>query len=118
MQRPISDMTSLRNISVSDSAVYRNIHHKPQEEPLLVGGATDEETSKWAFLKRLLEIEEAHDKRRKARERQERALKQAMLKPLTKADDMVQPAPQKPEVDHSAQWLSGQVNLSSYFSRR
>ncbi|RUS76440.1 hypothetical protein EGW08_015809 [Elysia chlorotica] len=116
-------MASLRNIAVCESAVYRGLYQRQQEDPLRDAarrGAAEEESSKWAFLKKLLEIEESHDRRRRTKERQERqerTLKQASLKPVASREKMqgaevnhkMQPATQGPEVDHSGKWLSSQI---------
>ncbi|GFO14754.1 hspb1-associated protein 1 [Plakobranchus ocellatus] len=104
-------MTSLRNIPVSDSAVYRNIYHRPQSDlqaSALNGGAGEEENSKWLFLKKLLEIEEVHDKRRRAKERQERALKQATLKPPPASREL-QASSERNDIDPMSRWLNGQI---------
>ncbi|GFR93699.1 HSPB1-associated protein 1 [Elysia marginata] len=104
-------MTSLRNIPVSDSSVYREIYQRSQERPMLgnvTHTAEGEENSKWAFLKKLLEIEEAHDKRRRARERQERAIKQTTQN-QNNAPQKVQAATNSIQADSSEKWLNGQV---------
>lgn len=100
-------MTSFRNIYVAD----RSMHQKPRKYPHLGESrhrAVEETNSKWAFLKRLLEIEEEHDLRRQARERQERILKQVTVNRVI-STNTIATASQTTEGDQSHKWFTEQV---------